>query len=161
MFLFVLYLPGPDQLAYFPSNLDHFSTFALHSAEMSIRMQANLYKRLTITYKRLTITTNVLPSIRMAYDCSRICCEYAYLTNFRSRFLIFARPREYSNHLKVFVFKMNTTTSKCLFLKWIKFTFVRRQLLKNTYVDITSEWTAWANRNHVKSWSILQEDKKW
>ena len=66
----------------------------LRSAEMSIRMQANLYKRLTITYKGLTITTNVLPSIRMTYDCSRICCEYVFLKNFRSMFLIFIRSRE-------------------------------------------------------------------
>ena len=44
--------------------------------------------------KRLTITTNILPSIRVAYDCSRKCCEYAFLTNFRSMFLIFTRPRE-------------------------------------------------------------------
>ena len=95
LFLVVLYLPGPVQLAYFPSNLDQFSTFTLHSAEMSIRMQVNLYKRLTITYKCLTITTHVLPLIRMAFDCSLlICCEYAFLTNFRSMFLIFARPRE-------------------------------------------------------------------
>ena len=32
-------------------------------------------------YKRLTITMNVLLSIRMAYDCSRIYCENAFLTN--------------------------------------------------------------------------------
>ena len=56
------------------------STFALHSAEMSIRMQAKLYerhtityKRHTITYKRHTITTNVLLSIRMTDDCLRMC----------------------------------------------------------------------------------------
>ena len=61
---------------------------------MSIQMQASLYKRLTITYKCLTITTNVLLSIRMPYACSRICCKYAFLTNFRSMFLIFARHRE-------------------------------------------------------------------
>ena len=67
--------------------------------------------------------------------------------------------------LKTFVFfhllRHLATTWKCLFSNWIKFTFVRQQLLKNTYVDITSEWTAWANQNHGKSWSILQEDKKW
>ena len=28
-------------------------------------------------YKCLTTTTNTLPSIRMAYECFRICCEYA------------------------------------------------------------------------------------
>ena len=42
---------------------------------------------------------------------------------------------------------------------WIKFTFIRRQLLKNANIGITAEWTAWANRNHGKSWSIVQEDK--
>ena len=50
------------------------STFALHSAEMSIRMQAKLNERHTITYKRVPITTNVLLSIRMTYDCLRMCC---------------------------------------------------------------------------------------
>ena len=53
------------------------------------------------------------------------------------------------------------TISKCLFLNWLKFTFVGRKLLKNTNAGITSEWTAWANRNHGKSWSIVQENKKW
>ena len=32
-------------------------------------------------------------------------------------------------------------------------------IVENTYVAIASEWTAWANRNNGKSWSILQEDK--
>ena len=53
------------------------------------------------------------------------------------------------------------TTLKCLLSNWIKLTFVGRHLLKNAYVDIASEWTAWANRKNGKSWSILQEDKKW
>ena len=41
---------------------------------ISIRMLANLYKR-------LTITTNALLLIRMACNCLllRICCEYAFL----------------------------------------------------------------------------------
>ena len=46
---------------------------------MSIRMPANLYKR-------LTTTTSALTFIRMACDCLRIYCEYAFLANFRSIF---------------------------------------------------------------------------
>ena len=64
VFHFVLYLPGPVQLAYFPSNLDLLSTFPLQSVEMSIRMQGNLYKHLTISYnhyKCLDINKNGLP----------------------------------------------------------------------------------------------------
>ena len=40
---------------------------------------------------------NVLQSLQMScpYDCSRICCGYAFLTNFRSMFLILAGSREY------------------------------------------------------------------
>ena len=64
----------------------------LNSAEMPIRMQENLYKLLTINNKRLTIATNVLPPIILAYNCSRICCKYAFLTNFRRMFLILPRP---------------------------------------------------------------------
>ena len=69
------------------------STYVLHSTEMSIRMLANLDKR-------LTTTTNALPTIRIACDCLQlccewlqICCEYAFLTNFRSIFLIFVTPQ--------------------------------------------------------------------
>ena len=92
MFLFVLYLPASVQSAYFPSKY-LLSTFVLHSTEMSIRMLANLYKR-------LTTTTNALPTIRMACDWLQICCEwlqiyceYAFLANFRSMFLIFVTPQ--------------------------------------------------------------------
>ena len=46
----------------------------------SIRMLENLYKR-------LTITTNALLLIRMACNCLRICCKYAFLTEFRNLFL--------------------------------------------------------------------------
>ena len=55
------------------------SAFLLYS----IRMLENLYKR-------LTITTNALLLIRMAHNCLRICCKYAFLTEFRNIFLIFA-----------------------------------------------------------------------
>ena len=57
--------------------------FCLLSAFLlySIRMLANLYKR-------LTIITNALLLIRMACNCLRICCEYAFLTEFRNMFLM-------------------------------------------------------------------------
>ena len=89
-----LNLSGPVQISLFSFKFGLLSTSALHSVKMSTRIHGNPYKRLTITYKRLTITTNALPSIRMAYDCSRICCKYAFLTNMRSMFLIFPIPRE-------------------------------------------------------------------
>ena len=51
------------------------------------------YQIYTNVNKRLTITTNALSSIRMAYKCLRIWCEYDSLANFRSNlFLIFATP---------------------------------------------------------------------
>ena len=70
-----------------------------YSSEMSIRM-------LVILYKRLTITTNALPSIRMACDCLRINCEYAFLANFRNMFPILPRPCERP--------RMLTNTNECL-----------------------------------------------
>ena len=67
--------------------------FVLHSTEMSIRMLANLYKR-------LTTTTDALPTIRMARDwlqicCERVqlCCEYAFLAYFMSMFLVTPQNR--------------------------------------------------------------------
>ena len=84
MFLIGLYLPSPVQLFFFPIRLDLLFIFDLHSAEKSIRMQGNLYKRHTITNKRLMIITNVLALVKMAYDCSGICLECAFLTNIRS-----------------------------------------------------------------------------
>ena len=48
------------------------STFFHYTTRISIRMQANLYKR-------LKITKNALLVIRMAWNCLRICCEYASL----------------------------------------------------------------------------------
>ena len=47
----------------------------------------------TNVLRSLTNALRSLP-IRMSYDCSRICCEYAFLTKFRSMFLTFARPQE-------------------------------------------------------------------
>ena len=67
-----------------------FSAFLLYS----VRMLENLHKR-------LTITTNVLLLIRMACNCLRICCEYAFLTEFRNMFLIFAIPLERSEGLRI------------------------------------------------------------
>ena len=57
------------------------SAFVLYSAGMSLQMLTNLYKR-------LMINTNALSSIRMDCQCSKIFCEYAFLTNFRNMFLI-------------------------------------------------------------------------
>ena len=70
--------------------------FCLLSAFLlySIRVLANLCKR-------LTITTNALLLIRMACNCLRICCEYAFLTEFRNMFLIFAISLEQSECLRI------------------------------------------------------------
>ena len=70
--------------------------FCLMSAFLfySIRMLANLCKR-------LTITTNALLLIRMACNCLRICCEYAFITEFRNMFLIFAIPLERPECLRI------------------------------------------------------------
>ena len=70
--------------------------FCLLSAFLlySIRMLANLYKR-------LTITTNALLLIRMACNCFRICCAYAFLTEFRNMILIFAILLERSECLRI------------------------------------------------------------
>ena len=46
--------------------------FFHYTTIISIRMLANLYKH-------HTITTNALLLIRMACNCLRICCEYAFL----------------------------------------------------------------------------------
>ena len=59
-----------------------------------LRMLANLYKR-------LTITTNALLLIRMACNCLRICCEYAFLTEFRNMILKFAIPLDRSECLRI------------------------------------------------------------
>ena len=69
--------PRPCPISLFSFKFGIFSTCPLHAAEMSILTQANLYKRLTITYKCLTSITNVLPTIRMAYDCP-LCFSYEF-----------------------------------------------------------------------------------
>ena len=51
--------------------------------------------------KRPKITTNALLLIRMACSCLRICCKYAFLTEFRNMFLIFAIPLERSECLQI------------------------------------------------------------
>ena len=70
--------------------------FCLLSAFLlySLRMLANLYKR-------HTIITNALLLIRMACNCLRICCQYAFLTEFGNIFLIFAIPLERSECLRI------------------------------------------------------------
>ena len=66
------------------------SAFLLYS----IRMLEN-------RYKRLTITTNAWILIRTACNCLRICCKYAFLTEFKSTFLIFAIPLQRSECLRI------------------------------------------------------------
>ena len=73
----------------------------LHSTEMSIRMLANLYKR-------LTTTTNALPTIRKAYDwlnmlqiVTNMLQIYAFLANYRSLFLISVTPQNRARMLMI------------------------------------------------------------
>ena len=66
------------------------SAFLLYSK----RMLANLYKC-------LTIITNALLLIRMACNCLRIYCEYAFFTEFGNMFLRFAIPLERSECLRI------------------------------------------------------------
>ena len=70
--------------------------FCLLSAFLlySIRILANLCKR-------RTITTIALLLIRMACNCLRILCEYAFLTEFRNMFLMFAILLERSECLRI------------------------------------------------------------
>ena len=58
-------------------------------------------RTLETLYKRLTITTNALLLIIMACNCLRIGCKYAFLTEFRNMFLIFAIPLERSECLRI------------------------------------------------------------
>ena len=74
------------------SQLYSLSTFVLHSTKMSIRMLANLYKRLT-TYKCLTNNKNACDWLQICCECLQIRCEYAFLANFRSMCLIFVSPQ--------------------------------------------------------------------
>ena len=74
----------------------HRTVFVLQQEEQERRQQQlQLFVRIRMVgkvktnAKYLTITTNALPSIRMACDCLRKCCEskYAFLANFSSMFL--------------------------------------------------------------------------
>ena len=83
--------PEPENAEY---QLDEMS-------ETSKRMLANHYKYTnkiwtlgSQNFSGHRITTNALQSIRMACDCLHICCEYDFLANFRSMFLIFPTPAE-------------------------------------------------------------------
>ena len=66
-------------ISLFSFNFFLLSVFLLYSIRM-----------LAILCKRLTITTIALLLIRMACNCLRICCEYAFLTEFKNMFLMFA-----------------------------------------------------------------------
>ena len=89
-----LYLPAPAQSVFFSFKFCLLSAFLLYS----IRMLANLCKR-------PTITTNALLLIKMACSCLRICWEYAFLTEFRNMFLIYAIPLERSESLRTNVWR--------------------------------------------------------
>ena len=89
LFLFFLFA-STCSISLFSFKISLLSAFFLYS----IRMLENLYKR-------LTITTNALLLIRMACYCLRICCKYAFLTEFRNMFLIFAISLEQSECLRI------------------------------------------------------------
>ena len=71
-------------------------SISLFSSKICLLSAFLLYsiRTLETLYKRLTITTNALLLIIMACNCLRICCKYAFLTEFRNMFLIFAIPLE-------------------------------------------------------------------
>ena len=67
----------------------------LRSLRSVCRIPRESFANVKTTYECLTITTNALPSIRIycdAYENNKN--KYAFLTNFRNRFLIFATPHE-------------------------------------------------------------------
>ena len=72
--------------------------------------------RLLFMFENLSLT---LAKKRYAWECNK--------TIISENFCVFPFVKTSGYHLKVFVFKLN------------QLTFVRLQLLKNTYVDITSE----------------------
>ena len=92
VFLFFLCLQAPAQSACSHSNFAYcpHSSFILYEC---LRIFANVLRSLQ--------NINALLLIRMACNCLRICCEYAFLTEFRSMFLIFAIPLERSECLRI------------------------------------------------------------
>ena len=74
------------------------SAFFHYTTRISIRMLANLYKR-------LTITTNALPLIRMACELLPNMLRTCVFTCFRNMFLKFAKPLEQP--------RMHTKTIEC------------------------------------------------
>ena len=71
-----------------------------------VRILPLFYTNASNFYKRLTISTNALLLIRMACNCLRISCEYAFLTEFiltefRNMILIFAIPLDRSECLRI------------------------------------------------------------
>ena len=72
--------------------------FFHYTKRISIRMLANLYKR-------LTITTNALPLIRMACELLPNMLGICVFTSLRNMFLKFAKPREQP--------RMHTNTIEC------------------------------------------------
>ena len=74
------------------------SAFFHYTTRISIRMLANLYKR-------LTISTNALPLMRMAWELLPNMLRICVFTSFRNMFLKFAKPREQP--------RMHTNTIEC------------------------------------------------
>ena len=87
VYIFVFYLLDSAQSAYSPSYLYLLSASFHYTTRISIRMQANLYKR-------LTITTIALSLIRMACELLPNMLRICVFTNFRNMFLKFAKPLE-------------------------------------------------------------------
>ena len=82
---FFIYKALPNQLI--PIILYLLSSFFHYTTRISIRMLANLYKR-------LTITTNTSPLTRMACELLPNMLRICVYTNFRNMFLKFAKPRK-------------------------------------------------------------------
>ena len=75
----------------FPKNRNPFALFVMDSQAFATFY---LQKMLANPYECLTITTNALPSIRIYCDAYENNKNNAFLSNFRTRFLIFATPDE-------------------------------------------------------------------
>ena len=91
--------------------------------------------RLLLMFEYLTLT---LAKKRCEWECNKIIAS--------ENFCVFPFVKTSGYHLKVFVFKLNQI-------------HVCQTTIVEKHTDIRSEWTAWANRNHGKLWSILQEDE--
>ena len=80
--IFLFLFARPNQL------IPQLSVFFHYTTRISIRMPANLYKR-------LTITTNALPLIRMACELLPDMLRICVFTNSMNLFLKIAKPRKW------------------------------------------------------------------